>query len=293
MDEPRTVNIGSTDERPYFEVEAAGLFNLSSRGEVDIVCRLMDASGNAVAEDDDSGQDMNCSITSILPIGRYEVDVAGFANDDKGETTIIFRSLGSEDVAIGDAVSIAVGSETGAAVAFEVETEGGYLMTSSGQVDTVCRLFNESGVEISSDDDSGDGFNCALSERLVPGQYHVVVSSFGSDGGNATFMVMEYEIKSYALELNTPHSARIDMASDSVEFEVLIADSGRYWLHTSGDMDTVCQLKSHSGELMDENDDGDDMNCSINHALPAGNYRFVVSGYGSETGSFTAHLDRR
>ena len=47
------------------------------------------------------------------------------------------------------------------------------------------------------------------------------------------------------------------------------------------------------GELMDENDDGNDQNCRITHALPEGDYRFTVTGYSGATGSLTAHMDRR
>jgi len=293
IDEARSVTVGTEDVRLNFEVDRTGLFNLFSQGDVDVVCRILDGTGSVVAEDDDSGQDANCSVTALLTEGRYDVTIDGFQTDDTGQSTVTYTALDSQEMAIGDVLNLTITRDSGAAVSFRIEEEGGYLMTSSGQTDTVCTLFNAGGAEIGSDDDSGDGFNCALNQRLSPGTYYMIVSSFNDNGGSATFMVSPSELKSYALALDTPHAARIDEPSQNIEFEFAVDAAGRYRVRTSGDLDTVCQLRTTDGELMAENDDGEDTNCSITHALPAGDYRFVVSSYSSGTGAFSAHLETR
>jgi hypothetical protein len=290
--ERRPVGVSATETRIDLDIDRRGMYTIFSEGDIDVVCRLFDPSGAEIAMDDDGGEGMNCSMTTMLAEGAYQVEVVGFGTGDKGRAQIAYQSLGGDSVAIDEAVSIAIDGSAGTAVGFEVEDEGGYLISTSGQLDTVCTLLNAEGEEVGRDDDSGDGMNCGLAQRLTPGAYTVVVTTFGDQSGSATFIVSPNQIKSFPLSVDAPVSARIDAAGGQVEFDLSITDSGRYALSTSGDTDTVCELRAQDGGLMDQNDDGDDQNCRISHALPVGDYRLIVSGFSGTTGAFTAHLDR-
>jgi len=291
--ERRPVSVSSTETRLDLEIDQTGMYTIQSEGDLDVVCRLLDESGRQVAADDDSGEGMNCSMTVPLGPGQYQVEVVGFESDDKGQAQISYQAMTSQAVAMDEAVAITVGGPTGTAVAFEVAEDGGYMMTTSGQLDTVCALYNDQGAVIGSDDDSGDGMNCSLNQRLAAGAYQLVITTFNDQGGNATFMVAPYVVEAIPLETDTPASARIEESGGRVEFDLSISDSGRYSLSTTGDIDTVCELRTLAGALMGENDDDGDQNCRINHALPVGEYRFIVSGFSGTTGPFTAHLERR
>lgn len=291
--ERKPVGVSSTESRLDLEIDRAGMYTIHSEGELDVVCRLLDETGAQIAADDDSGQGMNCSMTTMLAEGQYQIEVVGFETGDKGQSHLIYQALTSQEVALDEAVAISLDGQSGTAVAFEVAEDGGYMMMTSGQLDTVCTLFSDQGVEIGRDDDSGEGMNCSLIQRLSAGNYQLIVTTFSDQGGTATFIVSPNQIKSFPLVAGSPASARIEDAGGMVEFDVSISDSGRYSLSTTGDIDTVCELRSMNGELMGENDDDDDQNCRITHALPEGDYRFIVSGFSGTTGPFTAHLERR
>jgi len=291
--ERRPVSVSSTESTIDLDIDRAGMYTVSSEGELDVVCRILDEAGAQITADDDSGEGMNCSMTTMLPQGRYQVEVAGFETGDKGQAHMIYTSMRSQQVTLDEAVALEVSGQSGTAVAFDVTEAGGYLMTTSGQLDTVCTLLSDQGTEIGRDDDSGEGMNCSLTQRLSPGSYQVVVTTFNDQGGIATFIASPQQIKSFPLAAGAPTSARIEDAGGRVEFDLSISDSGRYSLSTTGDIDTVCELRTLAGELMGENDDDDDQNCRINHALPVGEYRFIVSGFSGTTGPFTAHLERR
>jgi hypothetical protein len=86
---------------------------------------------------------------------------------------------------------------------------------------------------------------------------------------------------------------RLNDAEDMVDFEVSIEQPGMYVFFTTGETDTFCELRDADGELLAYNDDAEDQNCRIQHALNAGQYLFNVRGYRGNTGDFVAQVTRR
>lgn len=288
------IDVGFTDTRLDFSVSESGFYSIFSEGEEDVVCKVFSEAGAMLAEDDDSGSGFNCLLLTRLDAGNYQIEVGGFDTDDRGEAYITAKRVPSESINVGQVSTVQVEAHQPSARDFEITEAGDYRMSTSGQLDTVCTLFSADGTELASNDDDGDGFNCGLSRRLEPGRYTVMIASYSEESGSPTFMVERNEMESFTLTLGQAMASRIADSGDRVLFEFDIAQDGRYIMRTSGDTDTFCELRSSNGEVMDENDDGDeDFNCKIEYALPAGQYQLVVSGYGSSTGSFMVHLDPR
>ncbi len=287
------IRIGFTETSMDIEITDPGFYVLYTQGDEDTVCKLSDSSGNLIAEDDDSGQDYNCMINAVLTAGRYSVGVSGFEASDRGRVQIMIDALPVHQAQVGDVLNLDIAEGRGSVVALEVVRDGAYLLSTSGQLDTECRLFGADGAELNYNDDFGDDQNCGMTQRLSRGSYHFLISGYDVQSGRTTFMASPTEIETIALPLGEPRGSRLDGPESMVEFETEITEPGMYVFETRGDTDTYCELRNQSGELMAENDDGTDQNCRIRHALTAGSYWFNVQGYSGSTGEFTALAERR
>ena len=79
----RTGRIGLADDEDYFRIEmvSSGILEVYTEGRSDTVCTLYDASGFYLADNDDSGNDLNCRISVSVDPGTYYVSVAAFSED--------------------------------------------------------------------------------------------------------------------------------------------------------------------------------------------------------------------
>lgn len=285
------IRIGFTETTMAINIDEPGFYVLFTQGDEDSVCKLYDAEGNLMIEDDDSGTDYNCMINTMLTAGRYSVGVSGFEVSDRGQVQVMIEALPVEQAAVGDVINLDIGQGRGSVVAFEVARDGAFLLSTSGQMDTECYLHNSAGNEVGYNDDFGDDQNCGMIQRLARGSYHFVISGYDGASGRTTFMASPTEVRTVVLSPGQSRSARLDSPESMVDFTVDVSDSGMYVFQTRGDTDTYCELRNQAGELMAENDDGSDQNCRIRHALTAGTYRFNVQGYSGSTGEFTAQVD--
>jgi hypothetical protein len=60
------------------------------------------------------------------------------------------------------------------------------VVQTRGSVDTLLDLYDSNGNRITSDDDSGDGFNARISRTLNPGKYYVEVKNYDKKAGQST-----------------------------------------------------------------------------------------------------------
>jgi len=67
--------------------------------------------------------------------------------------------------------------------------------------------------------------------------------------------------------------------TDWVKFEIV--NEGRYLIRTAGDLDTYMVLYDGRGDMIEENDDGDDYNAMIERYLSPGTYYINVYPYSS------------
>ena len=182
------IDTAGARRRLSFACPMDGTYVLESTGGTDTFAYLYDEAGSKLASDDDSGGSGNFRLTYALEAGRtYYYDVRFYMPDVTGtmevtlsgetgqESTVTQIELGSFTVAI----------DTGGArkrLSFACSEGGTYVRESTGDADTVAHLYDESGNELASDDDGGDGSNFRLSYALEAGNtYFYDVRYYGSD----------------------------------------------------------------------------------------------------------------
>ena len=74
----------------------------------------------------------------------------------------MLEALPVEQAAVGDVINLDIGQGRGSVVAFEVARDGAFLLSTSGQMDTECYLYNSAGNEMGYNDDFGDDQNCGI-----------------------------------------------------------------------------------------------------------------------------------
>lgn len=293
LGEPTVVRIGLTGVNMAIEIDQPGFYALQTEGEEDTVCSISDAEGREVAEDDDSGENLNCLINTRLETGTYVVQIRGYDLTDRGQTQVTLERLPSRAIEPGEVVNLEIAEKRGLVLDLEIVQPGNYRLGTSGMFDSVCWLFDADGTEIDYNDDFGGDQNCGMIRQLGAGRIHVLVRGYDGRSGQTAFLAAPIEVRSASLAPGASNDDRLDHAEDRVDFLVDINEPGLYTFFTIGQTDTYCELYASSNAMLAYNDDGEDFNCRIQHALEAGQYRFNVRGYGGTTGDFTARLERR
>ncbi len=205
--EGRTSTIGAADDVDWFMIELIEgrpyRFNLEGVDPgplADPVLTLYNSEGEQVASDDDGGRGLS-SYLSFTPItggvyyaaasaigetegaGRYllrvsDTDVPGNANTDEYLDAASDERVSRIDMP-GDLDSFTVELEAG--VTYEIEVSGA---GDNPLADPFLAVLNGAGERVSSDDDSGDGFDARVRFRPEEaGQYQIQASGLGGSTG--------------------------------------------------------------------------------------------------------------
>ena len=192
------IDPGEDEDYFRFEVPTASAVVIESRGSLDVVGTLFDASGNQVAVDDDGGAGFNFRMERTLQTGLYYVRVHSFWAAT-GAYALHLRTAGGSDDGEGTAgddhgntrstaTRIALPSTTSGTIdpgndtdhfRFVVPARGAVVMESTGGLDTVGTLFNVRGGRIVQDDDGAGYPNFRIERTLDAGTYYVRVHSSG------------------------------------------------------------------------------------------------------------------
>jgi len=100
LDTPAQAVIGNEHDVAvmYFVPEATGLYTFASDTSYDVHCYVYDSNEVCIAEDDDSGEGLNFSVTVSLNAGEtYELR-SSFWSSDTGEFTVTVTEFGIESV---------------------------------------------------------------------------------------------------------------------------------------------------------------------------------------------------
>ncbi len=233
-------------------------------------------------------------------IGNYTVH-ATFSSDgdDHGNTRALATrlSLGS---------SIAGRIEPGDDVdyfQFTVVVPGELILYTTGNIDTVGWL-EAGGRNLADDDDSGDGLNFRIQHRTGTGTHHIKVESHGGQTGNYTLHTRftsdggggaddhgnTRADATIIQNVGDSVAGRIEPGDDVDYFRVRVHDPGQLTVYTTGNIDTIGWLEDSSGDTLLENDDnGDNLNFRIQHKVSAGWYHIKVKSLDGQTGNYTLH----
>jgi len=156
--------------------------------DFDAYLELLDADGNIIASDDDSGGDLNARISGFaLPAdGEYSINARGWSSSERGLYTL---ELSTGAPTASEAGSISYG-ET---VSGDLQVDDGDAWTFTGSAgdvvtialesddfDTYLELFGPDGALLVSDDDSGGNLNSLIDGFTLPasGEYSIAARGF-------------------------------------------------------------------------------------------------------------------
>ena len=270
-----------------FTLTESGVVTLETSGSTDTVGRLEDARGGLLAEDDDSGTNLNFQIQETLPAGTYYIRVAGYG----GRTGNYRLSLDFEPDATGGSGSGGGNNTRGGASALQPNdvvsaaispandvdywqftlTESGVVtLETSGSTDTVGRLEDARGVALTGDDDSGTRQNFRIQETLPAGTYYIRATGYRGSTGNYT-LSLDFEPDATGgggsgsgndvntacfssdicviLPLNSSVRGTISQPADIDVWGFTLTEPGTVTLETSGSLNTSGQLRDNIDEF--------------------------------------------
>jgi hypothetical protein len=178
--------------------EGGSVLTVYTESSIDTFLRVLDAAGGRLAEDDDSGQGGNASITINLPAGPFYIRVSLYSDSSSQGVYTLVTQL-KEPVAqdsyepdnqMSQAKDIEIGqtqirnfTDAGDVdwVRLRITSAGKYGIRAQGaeslQLDTYIELLDSSENIIAEDDDGGEEYDAYLSIDLQPGTYYIKVTT--------------------------------------------------------------------------------------------------------------------
>jgi hypothetical protein len=149
----------------------------------------LDLAGDGVRlSDDDSGEDTDSRLVTLLEPGTYTVTAFDLGEENAGLFTLSATVTPASDAmpalvpGVQQPGSLAVGEQR--RYRLSVPESASYVLTMrSSDFDSVLHLLRD-GEVIGTDDDGGDDTDARLEVDLEPGDYEVVAITFGGDSGS-------------------------------------------------------------------------------------------------------------
>ena len=172
----------------YFRVTLNKLSYLvvHTSGGTDTVGSLQDRSGRPVANDDDSGSELNFAIGHRLSPGVYYFRVQGAVVGGPYSLIVNRTEIDEHGSSRATATYVSPDSDIGGYIRvgdvdyFKTVVDETVLLTvySTGPTDTAARLEDAIGQKLGADNDSGTGLNFSFSAKLKPGAYYIRVKGY-------------------------------------------------------------------------------------------------------------------
>ena len=313
---------GGFRDSDYFRVVVSETATLEfyTTGSIDTFGQLFTSNGvSRIADDDDGGADDNFRITSELVPGTYyiEVEVEPFSlfrifeGDTLFRYTLYVSEYTEEMDDHGDNPAAATEIGIGSSIEGKLLKSGGFpdsdyfrvvvsetatlAFYTTGNTDTLGRLFASNGVSlIARDDWGGAGDNFRITSELVPGTYYVEVAPDRSDEGDYTLYVSEDTEEMDDHGDNPAAATEIGIGSsiegkllksggfpDSDYFRVVVSETATLAFYTTGRVDTLGRLFASDGvsQIASGAHNGTEDNFRITRLLVPGTYYIEVAPY--------------
>lgn len=165
--------------------------------DFDAYLQVLDSSGMTLAEDDDSGGNLNSALLFTAPVaGTYTVVVGSFGGmATTGAYTLTTAESAVVELAYDSSAKVLFDGTAGVLYYTFTGKEGDVvnLYTDNPDLDLRLRLYDPDGSEIAYDDDSGDGYAPLLRRVLLPaaGVYRVELAAFSADETGVAQLILE------------------------------------------------------------------------------------------------------
>lgn len=172
---------------------------------LDLMLTLLDEYEGLILEDDDSGRDNNAMLmASGLEQGTYYAIVNSYSGESGPYRIVADITVPvKDDFESDDSMIIAseidvdgmsqqrsfspVGDEDW--VAFDVVTQGTYVMKTEGNIDTFMELYDAEGIMVDENDDSENDENARIEKNLSPGRYFMHITPYSSVSPDETYFL--------------------------------------------------------------------------------------------------------
>lgn len=298
-------------DRWPFQGEAGDSVTIEMNGVTlsDSVLELLEAGGDLLAGDDDSGPSLDAMIAGlVLPrSGPYTIVARGHGGETGTYKLALYLTERGEvdgnggSLTFGETVEDRIAIQSGDYWTFQAEVDDAVTieMTGISLDDAYLELIGPDGDQLAYDDDGGPDLDALISGFILPdtGEYTIIARGYGEGTGTYTL----------SLSLGTVGIESEGFLSYGDLIENAINNSnGDEWKFSSepGDVvsivmtgisldDTYIELYGPDGNRLAYDDDGGtELNSLISgYALPeSGTYTVVARGYGGNTGTYTLQL---
>lgn len=192
--------------------------------DFDPMIELLDASGDVINSDDDSGGSLNAELIFTVPSdGSYTIRVTSISSSPSGSFVLRLRELEVQTIAFDTPVTVETdGTES---FHFQFDAKAGSVVNIAGisedDSDMRLTLNNPAGETVAEDDDGGEGVDPLIRRALLPedGTYTVLLSPafVGTSAGSVELTLSASE----QLHLTeTPQTVTVGGAQDYDVFEL-------------------------------------------------------------------------
>lgn len=192
--------------------------------DFDPMIELLDASGEVINSDDDSGGGLNSELTFTVPAsGSYTIRVTSINETAEGNFVLRLSEIEVQTLAFDTPISVE--SDGTESFHFQFEAKAGDVVsiagTSEEDTDTRLILMNPAGETIAEDDDGGQGINPLIQRALLSedGAYTLILapSFVGTNAGTVDVTLTASEL----LQLtDTPQTVTVGGEKDYDVFEL-------------------------------------------------------------------------
>ena len=179
----------------------ASQYTIYTSGSLDTVGYLYNSNGTLITSNDDSGANMNFSITRSLTYGAtYYLKVKAYgSNTGSYNVRVDYQTSSAEpddndcSNEMSSAINLGLNSWQGGEICcpgaeiwykFTPSTTAYYTIYTVGSLDTYGYLYDSNGTELDHDDDDGSSLNFKMVQRLTANQtYYIKAKAFGNNTG--------------------------------------------------------------------------------------------------------------
>ena len=283
----------------------------------DAYLRILDGSGNTLAEDDDSGGGTNSLLQRPFVAGTYRIEATSYDSATGGAYTLTLRAVTTQalPISVGQTLSGSLTTSSGRSVGcsgcfadlyqFSVTSSQTLnIVLTSSAFDAFLRVLDSSGsATIATDDDGAGGSNARIYRTFAAGTYRIEATSYNSGATGAytlalstvNITVTPITVGTAATTVNGNLSASSGSSvgcagcfANSYGFTLSSAQTVQIDL-TSTAFDAYLRVLDSNGVVVAADDDsGDGSNSRIRRSFAAGTYRIEASSYDTgSTGAFT------
>ena len=267
---------------------------METLGDTDTWCELRTGDGDAIEDNDDGGDGLNCGIEHALePDRAYELMVRHFLDTGEGDYTLRITPLGG--VVLDPQIRLdgeRVPAGQGMGVSGEGFTPSGLIRIEIAGGDDLPQT------EIQADDQGRFSHRIRTTRDTTPGTYRVratdqetgiwsgwrdwfidppAADDHGNDRASAT-----------PLTVGVVFDGHIEESGDTDWFRFDVARAGEYTVETRGTTDTKCAFMDPQDAFIgDEDDDGgEETNCRTTQSLEAGTAWVRIRAFMNTTGPY-------